>query len=81
MFWGVFVALLILLDLLLIVKSQNNVRTKLMIQWVLISSPLSYWAIKYGEWIFAIATFAFFITQLVRAVHISKSYSRPGPQS
>ena len=66
MFWGLFVASLIVLDLLLIVKSQNNVRQKLLIEWALISSPFIYWVIRYGEWIFLIAIITFAITQFLR---------------
>lgn len=66
MFWGLFVASLIVLDLLLIVKSQNNVRQKLLIEWFLISGPFVYWVIRYGEWIFLMAIITFAITQFFR---------------
>ncbi|MGG7666996.1 hypothetical protein [Dyadobacter sp. BHUBP1] len=65
-FWSLFVASLIILDLLLIVKKQNNIRQKLLIEWIVISGPFTYWGIKYGEWIFLVAIVAFAITQFCR---------------
>jgi hypothetical protein len=70
MFWALFIASLVLLDLVLIVPDRNNLKTKLMIEWVIISSPFVYWAVKYHEWIFAAAIIAFFITQLLREKRI-----------
>lgn len=66
MFWALFLVLLIIVDLLLIVKRQNNVSRMLLIEWALISSPFTYWIIRYEEWIFLIAIITFAITQFLR---------------
>jgi hypothetical protein len=66
MFWGLFVVALIVLDLLLLTRNQNNLKTKLIIEWLIISSPFIYWTVKYHEWIFVAAIIAFLITQLLR---------------
>jgi hypothetical protein len=68
MFWGLF----ILLDLILIVSNQNHLTLKLIIEWVLISSPFVYWFFKYDEWIFCIGDATFLITQLIRRKLIKK---------
>ena len=72
MFWGMFMISLIVLDMLLIVSDQKKLRTKLLIEWGVISSPFIYWTIKYGEWIFAVAIITFFMTQLLRERLITK---------
>ena len=66
MFWGIFVASLIALDLLVIMRNKNHLKAKLLIEWLLISSPFIYWTIRYNEWIFAVAIVAFLISQLLR---------------
>ena len=73
MFWAFFIAALIILDLLLIVKNKNNLTTKLLIEWLIISSPFIYWVVKYKEWIFLIAVIAFLIAQLLREKLINRS--------
>lgn len=70
MFWGLFIVALIVLDLLIITRNQNNLKAKLMIEWVLISIPFIYWTVKYSEWIFLAAVFAFLVTQLLREKYI-----------
>ncbi len=65
-FWGLFVVMIIFLDLILIVYNQNHLTLKLLIEWVLISSPFVYWFFKYDEWIFAVGVASFLITQLMR---------------
>ncbi len=66
MFWGGFIIALLILDLLLIVQNQNNLKTKLLIEWLIISGPFIYWTIKYDEWIFLVAVITFLITQFSR---------------
>jgi hypothetical protein len=66
MFWGLFVVSLVALDLLVIMRNKNHLKAKLLIEWLLISSPFIYWTIKYNEWIFAVAIVAFLISQLLR---------------
>lgn len=63
---GLFVVSLIALDLLVIMRNKNHLKGKLLIEWLVISSPFIYWTIKYKEWIFAVAIVAFLISQLLR---------------
>ncbi|BAU52832.1 hypothetical protein [Mucilaginibacter gotjawali] len=65
-FWGLFVVLIVFLDLILVVYNQNYLTLKLLIEWFLISSPFVYWFFKYNEWIFAVVVASFLITQLMR---------------
>src|SRR5471030_173025 len=58
-FWGGFFLALVILDLILILRNQNHLMVKLLIEWLIISSPFIYWTIKYGEWIFAVGIIAF----------------------
>jgi hypothetical protein len=71
-FWGLFIISLIVADLLLIVWSQKLLKQKLLIEWLLVSSPFMYWVIKYQDWISLIAIIAFLITQLLREKLIIK---------
>jgi len=70
LFWGAFIIALIVFDFVLINKSQSNLQSKLLIEWLIISSPFIYGAIKYSEWIFIAAVIAFLITQLLREKRI-----------
>jgi hypothetical protein len=70
MFWALFIISLVILDLIFIVPGRNNLKMKLIIEWLIISSPFIYWTVKYHEWIFAAAMIAFFITQLLREKRI-----------
>ncbi|HEX8020309.1 hypothetical protein [Mucilaginibacter sp.] len=72
MFWALFIVSLVLLDLILIVPKRKNLKIRLVIEWLIISSPFIYWTIKYHEWIFAVGIVSFFITQLLREKHILK---------
>lgn len=71
MFWIMFIGALIVLDLLLVIRAQKNLKIRLGIQWLIISCPFIYWTLKYQEWIFLVATTAFLITQFIREKHIS----------
>lgn len=73
MFWGLFVLSLIVIDLILFVRNQTNLKVKLLSEWLIISSPFIYWTIKYNEWIFLVAIVAFFITQMLRERPIKKT--------
>lgn len=77
MFWGLFVVSLVVLDLLLLVRDQGNLRSKLLLEWAIISSPFVYWSIKYQEWGFLIAVIAFLISQLLREKLILKKVMQP----
>ena len=80
MLWGLFIILLSVLDLILIVPNKGNLRVKLLIEWLIISSPFIFWTIKYHEWIFLVAIVTFLATQLVREKHIMKVIGvSPGP--
>ncbi|HEY8780228.1 MAG TPA: hypothetical protein VIM16_01330 [Mucilaginibacter sp.] len=73
MAWALFIVALVILDLLLIVTNPNNLIVKLLIEWLIISSPFIYGAVKYSEWIFLAAIIAFLITQLLREKAIKKA--------
>jgi len=73
MFWGLLIIALVVLDLLLIMRNPNNLKTMLLIEWLIISSPFIYWTIRYKEWIFVAAIIAFLITQLLRENRITEA--------
>ena len=77
MFWIAFIILLAVLDLLLIMPNFKNIRTKLIVEWGIISTPFIYWAIQYDRqrWLFIIVVITFFVTQLIRGNLIRKSVS------
>ncbi len=72
-FWGLFLILLVVLDLVFFTKNKNNLRTKLLIEWFIISLPFIYWIVKYNQWIFLVGVLAFLITQLLRKKLIIKA--------
>ncbi len=65
-FWGLYITELILFDLLFIVKDQSNLKSKLIIESLLISLPFIYWIISHKQWIFLVGVIVFLITQLIR---------------
>ena len=71
---GLFLVSLIVLDLLIILRNRNHLKEKLLIEWLIISSPFIYWTIKYNEWIFAVAIVAFLLSQLIRERLIKQFY-------
>jgi hypothetical protein len=75
MFWAVFLMLLIILDLILIIPNPKHLKVKLIIEWIIISSPLIYGSIIYERQraVFLIAVITFFITQLIREKYINKA--------
>jgi len=70
MFWAFLIVSLVVLDIILIVSYKKNLKIKLMIEWLIISSPFTYGIIKYNEWIFAVGVGAFLISQLLRGKYI-----------
>jgi len=76
MFWGLFIIALVILDLILIVNNQKNLRIKLIIEWLIISAPFIYRTIKYHEWIFVAGIAAFLIMQFIRLTEIQKSITK-----
>lgn len=72
LFWSTYIVALIIFDLLFIVKNQNNLKIKLIIEWLIISIPFIYWGIKYKQWIFILGIVVFFITQMIRQKLILK---------
>lgn len=72
MFWGLFIVSLMVLDFLIIVRSQEKLKIKLLVEWLLISIPFIYWTLKYNELAFAIAVIAFLISQFIRASLIKR---------
>lgn len=75
LFWICFIIALIILDLFLIVFNQKHLEIKLFLEWIIISSPFIYWAIKYPEQrsLYIVAVVTFFITQLLRKGLINKA--------
>jgi hypothetical protein len=71
MFWIMFIVALIILDLLLVIRTQKNLKIKLGMEWLIVRCPFSYWAMEYQEWIFLVAITAFLITQFIRGKYIS----------
>ncbi|WP_426584298.1 hypothetical protein [Mucilaginibacter sp. R-33] len=70
MFWAFLIIALVVLDLMLIIPNRKDLKIKLIIEWLIISSPFVYWTFKYNEWIFAVGIVSFLITQLLRGKHI-----------
>lgn len=64
MFWLGFLIAILILDLILIKKEETNLTLKLLIEWLIVSSPFIYWAFRYNTWVFLIAVFAFLAGQL-----------------
>jgi len=59
LFWILFIVSLVIFDLILIVPKRKNLKTKLMTEWLIISCPFIYWAVKYHEWVIITAIIAF----------------------
>lgn len=72
-FWALFILLLIIFDLLFIVKNQENLKKKVILETFIIITPYVYWLIVYDELIFLVATVTFFITQTYRRKLIAKN--------
>jgi len=72
-FWALFILLLIIFDLLFIVKNQENIKKKVILETFIIITPYVYWLIVYDEWIFLVAIVTFFITQTYRRKLIAKN--------
>jgi len=70
-----FILVLTILDLIIIVRNQSNLRLKLLLEWIIISAPFVYWAIIYERqrYIFLVAIITFLITQLLREKLINKA--------
>lgn len=75
MFWVGFIIMLIILDYVLIIPNLKDLKLKLLIEWIVISSPFVYWAIKYPEQrtLYIIAIITFLVTQLLRDKLINKA--------
>lgn len=75
MFWTGFIIMLIILDSVIIIPNPKNLKIKLLIEWIIISSPFIYWAIKYPEQrtLYIIAIITFLVTQLLREKLIIKA--------
>lgn len=66
LFWLLFLSLLVLLDIFFVAKVKVDLRVRLLIEWVIVSIPFIYWALKYKQWILIVAVVAFLMTQLLR---------------
>lgn len=67
-----FIICMTILDLLLIGETDKHFRAKLLIEWILVSTPFIYWIFKHSEWVFLVAIITFFVTQLIREKLILK---------
>ncbi|REC71461.1 hypothetical protein DRF60_20640 [Chryseobacterium elymi] len=74
-FWICFIIALIVFDLFLIVFNQKHLEIKLLLEWIIISAPFVYGAVKYPEQriLYIVAVITFFITQLLRKGLINKA--------
>jgi hypothetical protein len=68
-FTGLLIGML-LLDLILMNHNPKNLRLKLIGEWAMISTPFTYWFLRYSEWIFLVAIIFFFISQFIREKRI-----------
>ena len=66
LFWLLFLVLLVVFDIFFVARVKLDLKVKLLIEWIIVSIPFIYWAIKYKQWIFIVACLAFLITQLLR---------------
>lgn len=73
MFWVLFIVLLIILDLILIVPGGRHLKTKLMIEWMVVSAPFVYWLVRYNQWVFLVGILSFLITQFLREKLLKES--------
>lgn len=73
-FWIGFVIAMFLLDFVFMNESLQKLDLKLLIEWVVVSSPFIYWFAKYTQWVFLVAVIAFFISQSIRRKKILKIY-------
>jgi hypothetical protein len=71
-FWIGFITFLLILDLIMFsfLREQQYVTLKLTMEWLIISAPFIYWFLKYGQWIFLVAVFAFLLGQYLRRPYI-----------
>jgi len=71
-FWIGFFIVIALLDVLLssFNREPRYTNYKLVLEWVIISTPIIYWLIKYNQWIFLVAILAFLIGQYLRRPYI-----------
>lgn len=74
-FWVGFLIVLIVLDYLLIIPAKNNLKQRLLLEWLIIIIPFVYWAVIYERQrvLFIVAMAAFLITQLLREKLIIKA--------
>lgn len=68
LFWIGFIILLILFDLILNVSNKKKLKLKLLIEWMIIASPVIYFAVLYERQrgIYVVAVVTFLITQVIR---------------
>lgn len=74
-FWFGFLIIISILDLILIVPNQKRLKLKLFIEWIIVSSPLLYFAVIYERQrgLYFVAVISFFITQFLREKLIKKT--------
>lgn len=64
--------ILLILDSLVFTYLKLKVRWALIIEWMIISIPFFYWAVRYEFWMWFTLSISFLITQLMREGSINK---------
>ncbi len=76
-FWLGFLLAIFLLDMILMSPKTENLRIKLLIEWIVISLPFIYWGIQYAKWIWFVLVLCFLLTQLFREKKIQDACPNP----
>jgi len=71
-FWIGFIVIMFFLDMILLNTNREYLLEKLLLEWVIASSPFIYWGVKYSGWLFFMAVGAFLIGQWYRAKAIDE---------
>ncbi|OZI09608.1 hypothetical protein BWI93_02995 [Siphonobacter sp. BAB-5385] len=68
---GLYLSVLIL-DAILFKFSQLSVLKAVLLEWLLLSLPFFYWALKYDYWLWFILSLSFLVTQIIKKIKIEK---------
>jgi hypothetical protein len=74
-FWVGLILAFIILDIVCITDNLNTLKTRLLLEWAIVSSIFLYGVIKYQEWIFLVGIIALLISQLLRQHRIKSVLS------
>ncbi|PMD88026.1 hypothetical protein BWI97_25490, partial [Siphonobacter sp. BAB-5405] len=62
----------LILDAILYKFSQLSVLKAVLLEWLLLSLPFFYWALKYDYWLWFILSLSFLVTQIIKKIKIEK---------